>query len=598
MNEVQITGPDDVDLVIDSLNKMPMSRKFGKGVVARLPGSTPEVPAAVYIRVSTSKQADEGKGSLFEQFQAVWKETLRRGGQPVAVYADICTAANRNRMAFNALIADLRAGNIAMVGCWHSTRLVRTQLAAGELEDALEHLNRPVKMFAVTDTLDADLLGVLAWAGRWERKAFRERSLMGRQAAVADNRPPSGNPPFWIEVTRDEEGKPAGFILKAIAEWISWAAKAYANGMGSTEIVARLNRERVPRATGLTKYGWTRQYLAQILKYPALKGKWGPFWGQWVDIPALIDEAAWDQIQARMKENQTSPGRPAKFFVALRGLLWCGVCGQKMQTHVRDWDYTYKVLKDGTKARYRVQKSNLRIKHVCGGQQQYGLKCRKPEYVHDKVLFPKVWEKLSQALENRDILIAGLDSQLQALEKNDDVEELKHVDRQLEKLRERELSYAEQQAEGIITAVVHKELTLRLQEAKRELVQTKYKLTQMAKLVEQARLQRDQAKELIKKLPEVISNTSRQEQEELVRALIVRVDVSSDNQVAITLRLAPEVIRDLPNRLQDSSLLPESELSSDSQMELMGNSKSSAASRHGQLMTAARYRRSMGCMRN
>lgn len=42
--------------------------------------------------------------------------------------------------------------------------------------------------------------------------------------------------------------------------------------------------------------------------------------------------------------------------MALRGLLWCAECGQKMSAHVRDWDYTCKKRADGTKARYRIQK--------------------------------------------------------------------------------------------------------------------------------------------------------------------------------------------------------------------------------------------------
>jgi len=542
MMEIVITGPDDLPEIIERLNAMPMTRKHGKGLVARIPVAKPDKPTALYMRVSSPKQAVKGKGSLKEQFHSTWEEIHRRGGQAVTVYADVCTAANRNRWAFNVLLEDLHADKLAMIGCWHSSRLVRTQLAAGELEEAIEKLGKPVEMFAVTDTLDPDILGVLAWAGRWERKAFRERSLMGRQAAVAEGRPPGGKPPFWIEVVRDEENKPAGYSLKPIAKWIRWIAESYAAGMGSTEIVKRLNSEGVPRATGRTKYGWTRQYLAQILKYPALKGKWGPFWGQWVDVPPLVDEETWDRIQERLAENRTHSGRPAKHFVALRGLLWCGVCGQKMHTHVRDWDYTYKRLKDGTKARYRIKKNNLRIKHVCGGQQHYDFKCRKPEYVHDKVLFPRVWARLSEALTKRELLLAGLESQLHALEKSDELEELERLEQRLEQLHQRELSYAEQRADNSINKSVHQELMLRLNDERKEALQAQAQLRQKAKRIEEARQQVDTAHTLVDTLPEALPDLSREEQERLVMALISRVDVDGDNQVTITLRLDPDVI--------------------------------------------------------
>ena len=595
MKEIIINGPDDLEIITERLDKMPMTRKFGKGLIARIPADEIDIPTAIYIRVSSPKQAGEGKGSLAEQFHAVWEETIRRNGQPIAVYADVCTAVNRDRLAFNVLIEELREGKINMIGCWHSTRLVRTQLAAGELEDAIENLDKNVEMFAITDTLDPDVLGVLAWAGRWERKAFRERSLMGRQAAVADNRPPSGKPPFWIDVVRDETGKPAGYVLKPVAEWIKWAAESYANGIGSTAIAARFNREGVPRATKRTKYGWTRQYIAQILKYPALKGKWGPFWGQYIDVPALIDEATWDRIQERMKENRTSTGRPAKHFVALRGLLYCGVCGLKMGTHVRDWDYTYKVLKDGTKARYRVNKKNLRIKHVCTGQQHYGRKCRKPEYVHTKVLFPRVWAKLCEALKNKKLLLAGLETQLQALENSDEIEELCRVEKRLDALHERELSYAEQRADGSINKTLHQELVMRLREVRIELLHAKEELTQQAQIIEDARQQRETAHTLVDALPEILIELPKQDQEQLIMALIARVDVSGENEVSITLRLAPEVIRDLPIFHQEASHQPESEQINDSQPVESDNSKSQALVRHGQQMNAARCKRSTDC---
>jgi DNA invertase Pin-like site-specific DNA recombinase len=591
MTEIIINGPDDLEIIIERLDKMPMTRKFGKGLIARIPVDEVDIPTAIYIRVSSPKQASEGKGSLAEQFHAVWEETIRRNGQPIVVYADVCTAVNRNRLAFNVLIEDLREGKIDMIGCWHSTRLVRTQLAAGELEDAIENLDKKVEMFAITDTLDPDVLGVLAWAGRWERKAFRERSLMGRQAAVADNRPPSGKLPFWIDVVRDETGKPVGYVLKPVAEWIKWAAESYANGIGSTAIAARFNREGVPRATKRTKYGWTRQYIAQILKYPALKGKWGPFWGQFIDVPALIDEATWNQIQERMQENRTSTGRPAKHFVALRGLLYCGVCGLKIGTHVRDWDYTYKLLKDGTKKRYRVKKKNLRIKHVCSGQQLYGRKCRKPEYVHTKVLFPRVWAKLCEALKNKQLLLAGLESQLQALESSDEIEELHNIEKRLDVLHDRELSYSEQRADGLINKTIHHELLMRLREQKRELLQTREVLSQQVKLIEEARQQRETAHSLLAVLPEILIDLSKQDQEQLVMALIARVDVSGENEVSITLRLSPDAIRDLPILHEEASHQPESEQLSDSQPVVSDNSKSQVLVRHGQQMNVARCKR-------
>lgn len=79
-----------------------------------------------------------------------------------------------------------------------------------------------------------------------------------------------------------------------------------------------------------------------------------------------------------------------------------------------------------------------------------------------------------------------------------------------------------------------------------------------------------------------ISNLTRLEQEELMQAQIVRVNVSSGNQVAIILQLSAEVIRDLPNLPEEPSPRPGWGLSS-------GSQKGSAG------RTTSHCRRSRGC---
>jgi hypothetical protein len=225
----------------------------------------------------------------------------------------------------------------------------------------------------------------------------------------------------------------------------------------------------------------------------------------------------------------------------------------------------------------------------------YNLKCRKPEYIHDRVLFPEVWTKLCEALDNRDLLLAGLETQLLALENSEEVEELQRIERQLDKLHERELSYAEQRADGSISKAVHIELNHCLVESKRELLQVREQLSQKAKMIEDSRQQRDTAHNLVKALPETLPILSREEQESLIMALISRVDVSSINQVSITLRLHPDVTRDLPNLRAESSHQLGLGLSDDSQKELSDSSKSLVLAQHGQQVNAAHCRHSRDC---
>jgi len=66
------------------------------------------------------------------------------------------------------------------------------------------------------------------------------------------------------------------------------------------------------------------------------------------------------------------------------------------------------------------------------------------------------------ALENRDLLLAGLETQLRALDDSEELEELQRIERQLDKLHDRKLSCADQRADGSNSKSVHKELTMRL----------------------------------------------------------------------------------------------------------------------------------------
>ena len=127
-------------------------------------------------------------------------------------------------------------------------------------------------------------------------------------------------------------------------------------------------------------------------------------------------------------------------------------------------------------------------------------------------------------------------------------------------LHQRELSYAEQRAEGTITKDVHAELMLRLREERKELQQEHEKLSNKVALIREARQQLDAAHILVQALPQVLGDASRQEQEQLVMALIDRIDVDGNNQVATNLRLDPNIIRALPSLQQVTSHLPESPL--------------------------------------
>src|SRR5258708_24185811 len=92
---------------------------------------------------------------------------------------------------------------------------------------------------------------------------------------------------------------------------------------------------------------------------------------------------------------------------------------------------------------------------------------------------------------------------------------------------------------------LEQELLLRLDDERKELVHAQAQLLSKVKTIEEARQQLDTGHALIAALPQVLPDLSREEQEKLIMALISRIDVAGNNEVAITLRLDPMVIRSL-----------------------------------------------------
>ena len=55
MTTITITSPDDVVQIIERLNAMPMTRKYGKGLLALTGISNADRPTVLYLRVSSAK---------------------------------------------------------------------------------------------------------------------------------------------------------------------------------------------------------------------------------------------------------------------------------------------------------------------------------------------------------------------------------------------------------------------------------------------------------------------------------------------------------------------------------------------------------------
>lgn len=494
--------------------------------------------ACLYLRVSSRRQSEEERHSLPEQWRLNWEEAERRGYVVAAIYVDVLSGASRQRKAFQQMLADGKTKKFQAIIATMNDRLFRSMWSAADLEELVEQQN--IELIGSVEPIDKELLGLFAWVAARERRNIITRTKMGRVAAARENRIPSGRTPFYLVIVRNSERKPDHIELHPYyAPIIKELCLRYAAGEPVRSIIRDLFKD-VPRPTGKTKYGWTLQYLNQILRSPTLYGKW-PFKEYFIDVPAVIDKKTWDLVQLSMKKRRSGPenGRPARIPAPLAKLLFCKECGRAMTSHARDWDYTYKILSDGTKARYRVKHGKIKIKYVCGGMQQASHihRCRKPEYVRNEVIFPKIWEKLHKGLAHPEEITVGIRKVIDQLEHSDEQADLKTIDQRLAKLERKLLSYAEQRAEKLITQEQQQELSARLKDEKQTLLEEKAKLASKAQKLKEAREMLAYVEPVAKKMAERMKDLNEEEKAIFIRAACGRIWLDGQNEIEIELSL-------------------------------------------------------------
>lgn len=561
-------------------------------------------PACALLRVSGRKQSEDDKHSLPEQWRLNWEDAERRGFRIAAIYIDVLTGAERSRKAFQQMLTDGRNGLYRAIFATMNDRLFRNMWSAADLEELVEQHN--IELYGTAEPIDKELLGLFAWVASRERKNIIKRTVMGREAIARDNGIPSGKPPFYLKVIHDERGKPHHIELdEYYAPIIRDLCIRYADGEQLRSIIRDLLKD-VPRPKGKTKYGWTPQYINQILRATTLYGKW-PFKEHFIEVPALIDKDLWDRVQLSVQERRhgSTGGRPARIPAPLSKLMYCAVCGQVMNSHVRDWDYTYKRLADGTKARYRVKHGKIKIKYVCGGMNHYPHihQCRQPEYVRNEDIFPKVWDKLFNGLAHPERITVGIRKVLEQLENSDEQADLATIEKRLAKIEQKLLSYADQRSEGVITPEQQRELAMRLQDEKDTLVEEKAKLTSKTERMREALQLLAYVEPVARKLASKMKVLTDEDKIVFIRAACSRIWIDKNNEIEIELSLPGleafakrAVEAEGANDSRNSSSPPlQSEPSDDSPE---GGGGTTSAERHWDLPHTARCTHNTDCKRD
>ena len=317
--------------------------------------------AALYARVSTQRQAQAQ--TVEQQMRRLTDHAQQQGWEmpPDQIFRDDgYSGASLRRPGLDRLRDRVAARSLDVVLITAPDRLARNYVHQVLLLEELQghgcevrFLDRPMSQ----DPHDQLLLQIRGAVAEYERTLITERMRRGRQRKLeAGLMLPWTRPPFGYRVDPERPRDPAGIRIEAaeaaiVREMFAW----YAEEAHSFCSLARLLEQRgIRTSTGLQR--WNLASIRALLTNPAYAGRvYGNRWhrrgtlerrsataprkhsamsrvdaprDEWIlvaEIPPLISQEQFDQVQARLISNRRFAQRNNKAHpYLLRGLVSCG----------------------------------------------------------------------------------------------------------------------------------------------------------------------------------------------------------------------------------------------------------------------------------
>lgn len=355
--------------------------------------------AAIYLRVSTPRQAEDDKISLGEQELRCQQYCEGKGYAAVTVYSDVASGTTKKRPNFQQMLKDAQVGKFDVIVAWKADRLARGISPCAALYEALE--NTGITIETVAEPFDRTTFEVRAVLGRIELENIAQRTQMGREGNIK-----AGNnhirPPFGYDYS---------FVTKRWvrnefqAEWVCQIFDWYIVGDSIYEIARRLNDAGVPTKKR-SRLGWTAQKVSELVNSecytgtayynkrrgatnkPKDKSQWIP-----MSVPAIITQEIWQAAQAKRQSNRRFSPRNTQAVYLTQHVLVCQECGKSFLIH----------------------SGNGEARLVCRGMTLHPhlYNCRNPKSVKYQPIADRLWEGVKVVLESEGGLQAAIQSRVE-----------------------------------------------------------------------------------------------------------------------------------------------------------------------------------------
>ncbi|MGO4890340.1 recombinase family protein, partial [Anaerobacillus sp. MEB173] len=324
---------------------------------------------AIYIRVSTDEQANEGF-SIPAQKERLRAFCKSQGWKIAGEYIEEgWSAKDLNRPQVQTLLKDIKTENIDIILVYRLDRLTRSVLDLYKLLDTFEkhgcHFKSATEIYDTSTASGRLFLTLIASLAQWERENLAERVKFGTRQMVEQGIRPGSPRPYGYDY---KDGKLV--VNKNEAKWVKWIFEKYIS-TGAETIAKELNQMGIRNKKG---DHWSGSSIRYILDNPLYAGflRWdyrGISGGKRVfndepiltelqqeDFKPIITKEVYEQTRSLLKERHKNKIRSTTHY-PFSTILRCSECGHKYigRTEIR-------------------QPGNRKYRsYSCSGRRKYGI---------------------------------------------------------------------------------------------------------------------------------------------------------------------------------------------------------------------------------
>jgi site-specific DNA recombinase len=291
---------------------------------------------ALYIRVSTTEQAEEGF-SISAQKHRLISYADSQDWNIVGVYPDEGRSAkDTNRPELKRLIGDIKKGMIDVVLVYKLDRLTRSVLDLYELLKIFEKHNCKFKsateVYDTTTAIGRLFLTLVAALAQWERENLAERVRFGMREKVRQGQWHGSKPPYGFEI---ENGR---LIIKQDeADVLEKMFTMYVyQGLSDRKVAISLNQMGIRTQNGAlwneakVRYKLTNPVAVGKLRLGVRVNKENKFEVEDA-APQVIDMETFETAQKLRKARNLLHGKQATSSYIFSGILRCARCGSPVK---------------------------------------------------------------------------------------------------------------------------------------------------------------------------------------------------------------------------------------------------------------------------